>query len=291
VAMLLASRAVRVVGPPITAIAALSVVLSFAGGAEPAGVGAAAPQPHERPSARGTHLDTYLELTRRALALREDRRLAEAALATSRHALTRAERRLAARLRALYEVGSPDPLEVLLGAESLNDALAGYEGLRRIARDEAEQVEELRRTRTELARLVQRLRVREAQAAALRAEAARVVRALGRARPRLASLPQDAAEPAAESRADEVRRLTVVASGYALEGLTASGLPAGVGTVAVDPAVIPLGAALTIPGYGGGVAADTGGAVRGAAIDLWFETEAEARAWGRRVVTISIAPR
>ena len=35
-------------------------------------------------------------------------------------------------------------------------------------------------------------------------------------------------------------------------------LPVGFGVVAVDPAVIPLGTRLTIPGYGEGVAADTG---------------------------------
>ena len=29
---------------------------------------------------------------------------------------------------------------------------------------------------------------------------------------------------------------------------------------------------MTIPGYGEGVAADTGGAVQGATIDLWFPT-------------------
>ena len=35
-------------------------------------------------------------------------------------------------------------------------------------------------------------------------------------------------------------------------------------------------------------AADTGSAVRGAAIDLWFPTLAQARAWGRRTVTITL---
>jgi 3D (Asp-Asp-Asp) domain-containing protein len=284
--MLLAWRPVRV-GPPIMATVVLIVLLGLAGGAEPAQRAAAPPQTTSAPR---DALDTYLVLTRRALALRNDRRLAEIALATSRRALARSERRLGARLRALYEVGSPDAVEVLLGAESLDDALSELEGLQRIAHDEAEQVEELRRTRRELAGLVQRLRLREAQAAALRAEAARVVRSLARAGPRRASLPGDEPAPS-DQRAGAGRQLTVVASGYALEGLTASGLPAGVGTVAVDPAVIPLGAALTIPGYGGGVAADTGAAVRGAAIDLWFETEAEALTWGRRVVTITVAPR
>ena len=58
--------------------------------------------------------------------------------------------------------------------------------------------------------------------------------------------------------------------------------------VAVDPSVIPLGTRMTVPGYGEAVAADTGGAVRGAKIDLWFPSVAEALAWGRRTVTITI---
>jgi 3D (Asp-Asp-Asp) domain-containing protein len=82
--------------------------------------------------------------------------------------------------------------------------------------------------------------------------------------------------------------VTVVATGYSLSGHTATGLPTGWGVVAVDPSVIPLGARLTIPGYGEGVAADTGSAVQGAAIDLWFPTPAQAMAWGRRTVTITV---
>jgi 3D (Asp-Asp-Asp) domain-containing protein len=82
--------------------------------------------------------------------------------------------------------------------------------------------------------------------------------------------------------------LTVSATGYALRGRTASGLPTGWGIVAVDPSVIPLGTRMTIPGYGEGVAADTGGAVRGATIDLWFPSVAQALAWGRRTVTITL---
>ena len=39
---------------------------------------------------------------------------------------------------------------------------------------------------------------------------------------------------------------------------TASGLPLGWGTVAVDTRVFPFGTKMYIPGYGDGVAADTG---------------------------------
>jgi 3D (Asp-Asp-Asp) domain-containing protein len=82
------------------------------------------------------------------------------------------------------------------------------------------------------------------------------------------------------------REITVSATGYALHGNTASGLPVGWGVVAVDPSVIPLGTHMTIPGYGEAVAADTGGAIVGATIDLWFPSVAQADAWGRRTVTI-----
>jgi cystine transport system substrate-binding protein len=82
--------------------------------------------------------------------------------------------------------------------------------------------------------------------------------------------------------------LTVSSTGYSLPGRTATGIPVGWGVIAVDPSVIPLGTRLTVPGYGEGVAADTGSAVRGADIDLWFPTLAEARAWGRRTVTITL---
>ena len=82
--------------------------------------------------------------------------------------------------------------------------------------------------------------------------------------------------------------LTVTATGYSLPGHTATGLPVGFGIVAVDPAVIPLGTRMTIPGYGEGVAADTGTAISGDAIDLWFPTLADALAWGRRTVTITL---
>jgi 3D (Asp-Asp-Asp) domain-containing protein len=56
----------------------------------------------------------------------------------------------------------------------------------------------------------------------------------------------------------------------------------------VDPKVIPLGTRLFIPGYGYGIAADTGGVIDGNRIDLCYETRAEAMLWGRRTVTITI---
>jgi 3D (Asp-Asp-Asp) domain-containing protein len=53
-------------------------------------------------------------------------------------------------------------------------------------------------------------------------------------------------------------------------GQTATGTTVRKGTVAVDPRVIPLGTQMYIPGYGYGVAEDTGGAVIGNIIDLGY---------------------
>jgi 3D (Asp-Asp-Asp) domain-containing protein/peptidoglycan hydrolase CwlO-like protein len=83
--------------------------------------------------------------------------------------------------------------------------------------------------------------------------------------------------------------ITVVATGYDLGGTTSTGLPVGYGVAAVDPSVIPLGTRMTIPGYGEAVAADTGGAIVGTRIDLWFPSAAAALAWGVRTVTIAVS--
>jgi 3D (Asp-Asp-Asp) domain-containing protein len=77
--------------------------------------------------------------------------------------------------------------------------------------------------------------------------------------------------------------MSVYATGYCLKGTTATGLPVSPGIVAVDPTVIPLGTRMTIPGYGEGVAADTGGAIRGARIDVWLASCKQAAAFNRTV--------
>jgi 3D (Asp-Asp-Asp) domain-containing protein/septal ring factor EnvC (AmiA/AmiB activator) len=99
------------------------------------------------------------------------------------------------------------------------------------------------------------------------------------------ALPALGTQPVTASGA---RTLTVSATAYDLQGHTAAGLPVGWGIVAVDPSVIPLGTHMMIPGYGEAVAADTGGAVVGDTIDIWFPTAAQADAWGRRTVTIDL---
>lgn len=71
-------------------------------------------------------------------------------------------------------------------------------------------------------------------------------------------------------------------------------IPEGWGVIAVDPSVIPLGSRLYVPGYGYGVACDTGGAIKGARIDVCYWTGGQtpastaSRAWGRRTLTVTI---
>lgn len=76
--------------------------------------------------------------------------------------------------------------------------------------------------------------------------------------------------------------------GFTPGTITASGLPAGRGVVAVDPDVIPLGTRLYITGYGFAVAGDTGSAIKGYRIDLGMNTVEEARQWGRREVVVYV---
>lgn len=77
-------------------------------------------------------------------------------------------------------------------------------------------------------------------------------------------------------------------------GLTASGTKARVGAVAVDPRVIPLGTKLYVESldstkdYGFCVAEDTGGAIKGNKIDLFFNTAGEVKQFGRRKVKVYI---
>lgn len=77
-------------------------------------------------------------------------------------------------------------------------------------------------------------------------------------------------------------------------GKTASGTYARPGTVAVDPKVIPLGTKLYVesmdstPDYGFANAEDTGGAIKGNRIDLFFNSNRDAMNFGRRSVKVYI---
>ena len=272
-------------------------------------------------------------LERESIRLQTAQRDLAQQVAAARQTVTVSEQLLAEHLRELYEQGDVDPLAVVLGAESLDDALTRLDDLERVT-DQSRQIATATRTaQARLVRLQATLDGRRAQvdAALARARASALALAAARAdriayigrlhRERQLAAAQIAAltvtaqrvqvksqsiqqsattpDPASATTPPTTtttpvtapssgHTLIVSATGYSLPGHTATGMPVGWGVVAVDPSVIPLGTRLTVPGYGEAVAADVGSGVHGAMIDLWFPTLAQARAWGRRTVTITL---
>jgi cystine transport system substrate-binding protein len=227
----------------------------------------------------------------------------------------------------LYKQGDVNTLAVVLGAQNLDEAVTKLDALTSMA-DESRKVVDatsaaqvrLARLRTSLAersasigaavRAAQKTanalaaaradrlsfisqqrgkqRLKTAQISALQTSAKRVERKSDQIQASVVVTAESPVASPAPAQAANGHTLTVSSTGYSLPGRTATGIPVGWGVIAVDPAVIPLGTRLTVPGYGEGVAADTGSAVRGATIDLWFPSLGQAQAWGRRTVTITL---
>jgi 3D (Asp-Asp-Asp) domain-containing protein len=72
--------------------------------------------------------------------------------------------------------------------------------------------------------------------------------------------------------------------------MTASGMKSGQGVVAVDPKVISLGSKLYVEGYGYAIAGDTGGAIKGNRIDVFFYSSDQTAKWGRRWARVFVLP-
>ena len=272
-------------------------------------------------------VQTRAELQRlhvRAEALRLERQRLQEEIVIVAGNLRVSQRLLGNHLRKLYEEGEPNAMAILLGATSLDDAVTRLDELERSAREGSDAVTDARAGRTKLRALAAKIAAQAREVQELEARTERTLDALAAARAQrvaflsklarqrrlnvrqIATLDSHARRvverseaiqaeagaataPAASAIAESgAGTLTVTATGYSLQGHTATGLPVGPGVIAVDPSVIPLGTRMTIPGYGEGVAADTGSAVQGYTIDLWFPTVADALAWGRRTVTITL---
>ena len=70
------------------------------------------------------------------------------------------------------------------------------------------------------------------------------------------------------------------------DGITASGKPVQEGMIAVDRSIIPLGTKVFVEGFGVMLAADTGGAIKGDRIDIFFDNRQQALDFGRQTLTI-----
>ncbi len=259
-------------------------------------------------------------LEARSAEVEAQRESAQKSLEVARTSFQAAQAQLAARLRQLYVEGDVDPLAVLLGAESLDEIVSALDGLNRLATQDKDIVAQLAHAKVALRAASARLADREAELKALLADARASRATLAAARDaraaylaslrhqqqlnqnQIAALSAEASEASDQSAeltdAPDTgvpppppahgAKMTVSSTGYCLKGNTATGVPTSPGVVAVDPAVIPLGTHMYVPGYGEGVAADTGSAVKGRTIDVWFESCAKAIAWGRKTVTITL---
>lgn len=85
--------------------------------------------------------------------------------------------------------------------------------------------------------------------------------------------------------------------GHKQYGITYSGVKVKrdknkVSTIAADPKVFPLGSILYIPDYGYGIVADTGSAIKGEKIDLYFATTKQVYSeWGKKDVEVQLIKR
>lgn len=103
----------------------------------------------------------------------------------------------------------------------------------------------------------------------------------------------------------QYQRKTVVATGYTAGfestgknknskqyGITYSGVKVKrdlYSTVAADLKVFPIGTVLFIPGYGYGVVADKGGAIKGDELDLYYDTVKDVyHYWGKKKVDVYV---
>jgi peptidoglycan DL-endopeptidase CwlO len=247
-------------------------------------------------------------------------------LSATQRTLKMSRDQLGTNLRLLYKQGDVSALAVVLGAQSLDEAVSKLDELSSVADESQKVVQTTSAAQLRLAGLHNSLLERRATIAAAERAAQSTANALASARAarlsfisrlrgterlktaqinalqtaalrverksnaiQATAVPDVAPAPAAPiALAPAGRTLTVSSTGYSLPGRTSTGIPVGWGVIAVDPSVIPLGTRVTVPGYGEAVAADTGSAVHGATIDLWFPSLAQARAWGRRTVTITL---
>ncbi|MCM8527082.1 MAG: 3D domain-containing protein [Lentisphaeraceae bacterium] len=71
-------------------------------------------------------------------------------------------------------------------------------------------------------------------------------------------------------------------------GFTSTDTRADVGTIAADTRSIPYGTKLYVQGYGFGVVEDTGGALKGNHIDIFFNSHSQAMRWGVKSMKVAV---
>jgi 3D (Asp-Asp-Asp) domain-containing protein/peptidoglycan hydrolase CwlO-like protein len=209
-----------------------------------------------------------------------------------------------------YKYGKNNVIKLLTGARDINEFVKTIYLFRNIMRRDAQLIEALRLDKESYDRIMRKSeekkkemqsvkKERQKEQATLeenldkdeylldkvKKEKANVVQTLAAIKERIARI-----QPAGITLSGEV---TMVATAYYAgggglngNGITATGLRARKGIVAVDPRTIRLGTRVFIEGYGEAIAADTGGWIKGNRIDLCFDSLEECYRYGRRKIYV-----
>ncbi len=209
-----------------------------------------------------------------------------------------------------YKYGKNNVIRILTGARDINEFVTTLYILRNIMRQDAQLIESLRIDKESYDRIMRKSeeKKKEMQSTRKEREKEQVVLEenldkdnylLGKVQQEKTGVQQTLAaikeriakiQPPGVTLAGE---FTMVATAYFAgggglngNGITATGLRARKGVVAVDPKIIRLGTRLYIEGYGEAIAADTGGWVKGSRIDLCFDSLEECYRYGRRKIYV-----
>jgi 3D (Asp-Asp-Asp) domain-containing protein/peptidoglycan hydrolase CwlO-like protein len=212
-----------------------------------------------------------------------------------------------------YKYGNNDVAKIIISARDLNEVVNNLYLFKNIMSREAEIIEQLRFEKEEYDRISrkseEKMKEIEETRASIKAEEQQLLKSMEENKVLLEEVKGEKAEiqdllSEIKKRIAQVQPPGLVLVGewdmvatayYAFglggndingNGITAIGLRARKGIVAVDPGVIPLGTKLYIPGYGEALAADTGGWIKGSRIDLCFESLEECFRYGRRKLKI-----
>ncbi|WP_270997234.1 G5 and 3D domain-containing protein [Listeria seeligeri] len=119
-----------------------------------------------------------------------------------------------------------------------------------------------------------------------------VVSQIANAKPAKKATSSNTSSSTSSSAPSSGKTFTMESTAYSGGGTTATGINLsanpGMKVVAVDPSVIPLGSRVWVEGYGEAIAGDTGGAIKGNIVDVYFPNESSCYSWGRRTVTVKV---
>lgn len=225
------------------------------------------------------------------------------------------------RIRSMYISGTGSYLEVLLASDNLSDFISRFDMITQVIKFDNQVIAKLKEKKQAIAKEKDNLKHENEKLEALKTANESTLLNLNKEIKEQKTLLSKATEEEKQLLAENASRqlaynnsknsnggtlsrgtskslsysqvLNMQSTAYSGDGITASGAatrrdPDGYSTIAVDPRVIPIGSTVYVEGYGYAIAQDTGGAIKGNIIDVFFHSESEANSWGRRPVKVYI---